>query len=251
MGCCYSDLETDDMSLNFLVILKKKDFSKTIECLNKKNKITRTLRKLPGNVHIIDFDDNKYTIKGLKMPYVLYAKLPKENIYVTSDTWDSEYFNSQILELVHIFTMLGGLDIKFAAINDYGSEKTQSLGVNICIPNMPLKISAEMEHITNEENSNSLGGFIRIRSTKKIEYENVDDFINKNKLYYSKFYPEWKTLISFKLNNSITKMDFEYKFNRGFYCSSSLGTDMEKNGISCKLTSAINNYTTVRFNVNF
>lgn len=251
MGCTMSELEDDCMSLEFLVILKKSDFSKTLECCNKKNQIMRTLSKLPGNVRIGKFGESGYTIKGLKMPYVLYTKLPKEGIYVTSDSWDTEYFNSQILELVQIFTALGAFEIKFDSGFEYSSDKTTNIEAKLKIPNVPINLSTELKHSQGNEEDSSFGGLIKIKSIKEIEYKSVDDFIIKNRLYYTKFYPEWKNIIEYKLNNSITKLDFEYTFHRGFYCSSSLGLDIEKIGIACKMTSATDNSVVVSFKVCF
>lgn len=251
MGCSFSEPEEDAMSLNFLVILKKSDFASTIECLNKKSIIKRTLRKLPGNVHIAKFDDTKFFIKGLKMPYVLYTKLPKEGIYVTSDAWDNEYFNSQILELIQIFTALGSTEIRFDTSNEHNSEKQSNINMGLKLPNVPLKLSAEAEQTEITEEASSFGGLIRIKSVKPPNYTDINDFITKNQLYYTKFYPEWKGLIEYKLSNSITKLNFEFTFHRGFYCSSSLGVDLEKIGISCKLINSANNSTTVSFRVNF
>lgn len=251
MGCVQSEQENDSMSLDFLVILKKRDFSKTLECFNKKNQTLRTLSKLPGNVNIGRFGESKYTIKGLKMPYVLYTKLPKEGIYVTSDSWDTEYFNSQILELIQIFTALGAIEIKFFSNLEHSNDKTKTLSAGVRVPNVPLKLSAEINNSEEHDIENSLGGLIKIKSSKKSEYEDSDHFIRVNKLFYTKFYPEWKSIIQYKLSNSITKLDFEYTFHRGFYCNSSLGLDIEKVGISCKITSAVNNSTTVSFQVTF
>lgn len=251
MGCTFSEIEEDCMSLEFLVILKKNDFSRTFECLNKKNRIIKTLSKLPGNVRIGRFGEHNYTIKGLKMPYVLYTKLPKEGIYVTSDSWDIEYFNSQILELIHIFTALGAYKIKFESLLEHSSEKIFNTTSNLKIPNVPIKLSTEINNSNGHEESDTFGGLIKIKSIKEIKYDSVDDFIKKNKLYYTKFYPEWKNIIEYKMFNSVSKLDFEYTFHRGFHCSSSLGTEIDKIGVTCKIMSAINNTTTVSFKVNF
>ena len=251
MGCIQSEIEDDAMSLDFLVILKKKDFSKTLECFNKKNKILRTLSKLPGNVNVGRFGESNYVVKGLKMPYVLYTKLPKEGIYVTSDSWDTEYFNSQILELIHIFTSLGATEIKFFSNSEHSTEKQKGISAGLKVPNVPLKLSAELYNSEEHEIENSLCGLVKIKSSKMMQYSSVEDFIKINRLFYTKFYPEWRGIILYKLSNHITKLDFEYTFHRGIYCSSSLGLDLEKVGISCKITSAINNSTTVSFKVKF
>ena len=251
MGCYFSELEDDSMVLEFLVILKKSDFSKTFECLNKKNQILRTLSKLPGNVRIGKFGETGYTIKGLKMPYVLYTKLPKENIYVTSDSWDTEYFHSQILELIQIFTALGAYEIKFDTDLEHNSEKTLKLATGLKIPNIPIKLSAEITHAQEEDSDISFDGLIKIKSITQIEYSGIDDFINKNKLYYTKFYPDWKNIIEYKLNNTIIKLEFEHTFKRGFYCSTTLGADIEKNGISCDISGHTGETTSVSFKVSF
>lgn len=247
MGCVISEPE-EDMSLNFLVILKKSDFSKTIKCCNRKNQIKRTLQSLPGNVKITKFDETKL-IKGLKMPYVLYTKLPKENIYVTSDIWDIEYFNSQVLELIQIFTALGAKEIKFDSNKKY--DNTFSIESNLKLTNIPIKLASSVEHTESHNESNSFGGYIKIKTPNKKVYKSLDEFIENNQLYYTKFYPEWKSLILYKMHNDIDNINFEYSFQRGFHCGTNLSVDIEKIGISCKLVSAENNSTTLGFSVTY
>ena len=116
MGCNMSDTIEDNVSLDFLILLKKDDYRATFQCMSTMNKFKRNLRKLPGNVNIEKLSKTTKDIKGLKIPYVVYIKLPKENVYVTSDTWEYEYFNSQVMELIGIFTLLGASEISFSAL---------------------------------------------------------------------------------------------------------------------------------------
>ena len=240
MGCIYSNNEDDIMSLDFLVILKKKNLSKKFGCMAKINKLKYALKRLPGNIHLATFDDSSYNVKGLRLPRVLYIKLPKENIYVTSDTWDGEYFNSQILELVEIFTELGATEIKFSTSSSKSNESSIGASSSVQLPNVPINLTTDVESTRKDEQSTSLNGLIKMKSVTTIQYDSVGEFIKRNNLYYTGMYPEWRSLILFKLHKNVTILNFEFTFNRGMYCNTSIGTNLSNMGISCHISESIN-----------
>jgi len=253
MGCSESILENENMSLSFLILLKKSDYKKNIECLNKVSKIKRIARKLPGNVIICELSDSKHVIKGLKVPYVVYSKLPKEGIYVSSDTWDAEYFNSQIMELIQIFTNLGAIEIRFNSGRGQHHDSSVTGHLGFKVNNVPVGLGADIEHEESYEVGNTFGGHIKIKKPKRKSYKSVDDFIVKNGLYYANYYPDWKALIKHKLETSTSILNFEYTFHRGFFCNDSLSVDLERIGIYSKLSmsNSSNNNIAIMFKIDF
>jgi hypothetical protein len=260
MGCVFSankkhsESPLNGLSLEFLIILKERDFDKKT-CVSLYKKVKMATRKLPGNVHICSYNDvDNYNIKGLKLPYILYTKLPKENTYVSSDSWESEYFNSQTLELINIFTSLGASEIKFKTTRDHNDSSLMGIhaNANLNLVNIPVNINAEIEHYEDSDDQNVFDGQIKIKDPILEKYDNIDDLIDKKNLYYTKNNYAWKSLISYKLNNeSTTKLKFNTTFYRGFHCVTKISADLEALGISVNLFNSGSKYVKTIFEVRF
>lgn len=244
----------NDLSLEFLIILKDHDFKKK-KCCSLLKKIRGVTKKLPGNIHISSYENSKkYNIKGLILPYVLYMKLPKENIYVSSDTWEAEYFNSQTLELLKIFSLLGASDIKFKTSRDHNDATGIGMRAtaNLNAANIPLKMGAEIEHFEECDDSNIFDGQIKIKNPVTTQFETLEDFIDKNNMFYIKNNCEWQSLVNYKLqNNSITKMKFNIIFYKGFKYNINVSADLEALGISVSLFDSGSKFVKTTFEVRF
>lgn len=244
----------NELSLEFLIILKEYDFNKKTCCSLLKN-IKKATKKLPGIVHICSYENVKqYKVKGLMLPYVLYMKLPKEDMYVSSDAWESEYFNSQTLELLKIFTVMGASDIKFKTTRDH--NESNGIGVhanaNLNAINIPLKVNAELEHYEDSDDSNAFDGQIKTKQPNVEKYENLNELIEKHKLYYIKNNYEWQSLISYKLqNDTITKLKFNTTFYKGFKCGTKITADLEALGISICYFDSGSKFVKTTFEVRF
>lgn len=249
MGCNLSDMREDDVSLDFLILFKKDDYQKTFQCMSKMHQIKHKIKKLPGNVNIEKLSETTKEIKGLKIPYVVYIKLPKEHVYVTSDVWEIDYFNSQVMELISIFTALGAGEITFSTTKATNDEKSMEASVGAKITNISVMLEASREIKHNEHSKFS--GYIKINNVAKVKVKTVKDFIRDNKLYYANFYPEWKSLIAYKLNTDTTQIDFEYTFHKGFHCQTKVGMKLEDNGIICGFTNTNVQDITLKFFVTF
>lgn len=244
----------NELSLEFLIILKDHDFNEK-QCCSLFKRTKRATKKLPGIVHICSYENvKKYKVKGLMLPYVLYMKLPKEEIYVSSDAWESEYFNSQTLELLKIFTVLGASDIKFKTARDHNEGNGVGIhaNANLHAINIPLKVGAEIEHYEDSDDANIFDGQIKTKQPISEKYENMNDLIEKHKLYYVKNNYEWQSIISYKLqNDTITKLKFNTTFYKGFKCGTSITTDLEAIGISVCLFDSGSKFVKTTFEVYF
>lgn len=244
----------NELSLEFLIILKEHDFN-TKKCCSLLKNVKKATKKLPGIVHVCSYENVKnYKVKGLMLPYVLYMKLPKEDIYVSSDAWESEYFNSQTLELLKIFTVLGASDIKFKTSRDHneGSGIGVHTNANLNAINIPLKVGADLEHYEDAEDANAFDGQIKTKQPVSEKYENLNELIDQHKLYYVKNNYEWQSLISYKLqNDSVTKLKFNTTFYKGFKCGTKITTDLEALGISVCLFDSGSKFVKTTFEVHF
>lgn len=265
MGCVLSSnqfdtiespklINSNDLTLEFLIILKEHDFEKK-NCCSLLKEIKKATTKLPGIVHICSYKNvTNYKIKGLMLPYMLYMKLPKEDIYVSSDAWESEYFNSQTLELLKIFTILGASDIKFKTSRDHNDGNITGIHTNANLNsiNIPLKMGAEIEHYDDNDDSNAFDGQIKIKKPNVEKYENLNDMIEKNNLHYVKNNYEWQSLISYKLkNDTVTKLKYNTTFYKGFKCGTKITADLEAIGISVCLFDTGSKFVKTTFEVHF
>ena len=266
MGCIASSDQIDaiesaklpnfnDLSLEFLIMLKEHDFKKKTYCCSLLKHIKRATKKLPGIVHICSYENIKnHKVKGLVLPYVLYMKLPKEEIYVSSDAWESEYFNSQTLELLKIFTSLGASDIKFKTSRDHneGTMMGVHTNANLNAINIPIKVGAELDHYEDSDDANVFDGQIKTKQPTLEKYNNLDELINRHNLYYVKNNYEWQSLISYKLqNDSVTKLKFNTTFYKGFKCGTKITADLEALGITVCLFDTGSKFVKTTFEVHF
>lgn len=247
----------NELLLEFLVILKDHDFEikKCFQMYNMYERTKNATKKLPGKTHICTMEEAKgFKIKGMKLPYVLYMKLPKENVYVSSDSWASEYFNSQTFELITIFTTLGATEVKFKTSRDHNESTGAGVhtGANLNAINIPIKVGADVEHFEDGDDSNTFDGQIKIKQPMCIKYGNLTEFIEKQNLYYTKNNHEWQSLIGYKLNNdTVTKLKFNTTLYKGFKCSTTVTADLEALGISVFLFDSGSKYVKTIFEVHF
>ena len=244
----------NELSLEFIIILKDHDFLYN-RCGSLYKHIKKATKKMPGKVNICRHDEiKKYKIKGLILPYVLYIKLPKEDTYVSSDAWETEYFNSQTLELLKIFTLLGASDIKFKTTRDHNDINSVGLhaGLNLNSINVPVKVGTDIEHYEDVDDGNAFDGQIKIKQPLTEKYNSLESLIEKNSLYYVKNNYEWQSLISYKIqNDTITKLKFNTTFYKGFKYGTKIAADLEALGISVCLFDSGSKYVKIIFEVYF
>ena len=116
MGCENSRMAKSDGSafrhtdiMEFLIVLKDKDFEKSYTCPSYYDKVNKNGSNLPGILEcekLNTIQESKYIIRDIALPRTVYIKLPKEKLFVASDIWEYEYMKSQIQELILIFGLL-------------------------------------------------------------------------------------------------------------------------------------------------
>jgi hypothetical protein len=78
-----------------------------------------------------------YAVRGVVSRHALYARLPKEDIYVPLDDWYHEYLKSQMLELMYVLRRLGARSVQLTleraddaeASSDASASASASLGL--------------------------------------------------------------------------------------------------------------------------
>lgn len=256
MGCASSrDIKSKGGTFgsDFMILVNSDDYE-SHHCFSSLVEDSKKLgKKLPGRLHIYNITKlnlSQINIKGLPSLHSLYVKLPKENIYVLSDSWEAEFFNVQMLESIYIWTQLGAKEIKFTSQQNICNSKefNAEIGGGAFLANANLGGKYE----NNDTENGKMSGNIIIDNPKKINYEGLSDFINKNNIYYSKFSPQWLNIITYKLNNpTLTHIDFQYEFTKGVHCGGSIAAKFNNIGISFGLSSDKSNSVHVEYYVEF
>jgi hypothetical protein len=118
--------------------------------------------------------------------------------------------------------------------------------------NIPLKVGTDLEHYEDGEDGNAFDGQIKTKQPVARKYETLEDFIEKNNLYHVNNNYEWKSLISYKLqNDTITKLKFNTTFYKGFKCGTKITADLEALGISVCLFDSGSKFVKTVFEVYF
>ena len=152
---------TNDI-LNFLIVLTDDNYiNKSI--FGGKSLYNKLLSKKDlfyGNLEIKKFSEftkntdnisSKYLIEGNITPRIVYIKLPKENIYVSADTFQDKYLDSKINELISIFTNLHAEIINISIIHENASNLKLSLGSDVNINGVKANINASKTNDNNKK----------------------------------------------------------------------------------------------------
>lgn len=255
MGCSSShDIKSaKSMSTEFMILFESDDFEERIFFDNKVEKAQKVSSKLPGRFAAYDItklDELNIRIKGMPVIHALYIKLPKENIFVTSDTWEEDFFSAQILETMHIWTQLGAKEIKFDSQRSLDNSHAIMADIGIGSPGTKFSVGGSYENRKSEEGKFS--GNVVLDHPKKINYVDLDNFIDKNNIYYSRFAPRWLNIIEYKLDNqNLYHIDFQYTFTKGIHCSAKVFAKFNDIGISFGLSSDRTQSTYVCYDVDF
>lgn len=255
MNCGGKVIIDDDCTMitEFMVLFKSSDFISTSILGSKVEKTKKLSTKLPGNLivyNIKDINNNNIKIKGVPVLHTLYVKLPKENIIVTSNMWENDYFNSQILETIHIWTCLGVKQIKFESKRSAENSKSSSgkIGLGSCFSGADLGGKFENE---NDEKGTITGKLI-LNEPHVPNYESLKDFIDSNGIYYMKNSPKWLHLITYKLKyKSLSHVDFEYEFTRDIHCDSNVTSKFNNMGITFKTSDDFTRTIHIKYNIEF
>jgi hypothetical protein len=168
---------------------------------------------LSGNLQIMDFNDYvkdenniKYRIGGELTKYVLYKKLPKDEIYVPENEYSMRNFTSMYNEFIHILSIL---NIKSIKINIVNEDKCKVL--------CNLYSESSIDELHNKMKIDSNTNYSDKRHTAKKIMELLDE--DKKNLYYYHIKEDWKNIIERRLNGQN-----DGKYNTELVESQEMGT---------------------------
>jgi hypothetical protein len=189
-------LHRRNVRLQFLILLRDEDYHKCI--FSYKDFITYRKNKFPGDLIIENFDDCHqlpYFIQDPPIPRQLYIMLPKEKIFVASDTFTESYIRSKMRELIQIFVKLNAKSIKFMRYDTQKETSNIGFDAGITIPQAKVSQGTRVE----KEDSNFSGFQYEMRFDENTTPFEIDHFMSDD-FYYLKQEPSWQDIISRRID---------------------------------------------------
>lgn len=227
--------------LEFLVILDGDD-EQPINCLfsSLKEKVLKYSNKLQGKLHVADIQsdkcsccDTQYIIQDVISTRKLYAKLPKENIYIELSKFEHEYIKSKMEELIYIFRKLGARELDITINKDNGQEKETSGFIEASLGFFGLGAGISYSHAENDLNNIQIHlEFEKKEDKEKISEQTfIDSFYNDPHIHYLHNHPDWQGFINGRIIGKMKQIDFVFIHSNAISINRNVQVKLEKIGI--------------------
>ena len=205
----------------------------------------------PGVLDIINIKELKtskeFIIKDNVLPKQLYIKLPRENIYVLSDIFYESYFQSQMNELIRIFTTLKAetIDIHIHQDNTNNSVMNIHAGTHYT----PVDLEVQYSDVKKEHNKMvTIKNMVFKNNEKNID---INDFTVKKNFYYLPNQDEWQDIIRNRIKKSMIKDTYYYTYENNMLISKELIAELKIFNIGFKYNIEKNKNITMKYKVKY
>jgi len=195
---------------------------------------------MQGKLHTALIDQDKctccnqsFSIQDVVAPRVMYALLPKEEVYVNIQEWEHEYLKSQVQELVHIFRCIGAneLMIKTSQKDEDKKSVGGGLGVNL----FGIDVEAEATIKKETVNYDSIQTHIVFdKHDKDVVAPTLDELLTDKNVYYLKHRPAWISFVNCRLKGCATEIEFAFTHHDMIHMKRSFVTRLQRLGVSIK-----------------
>jgi len=255
----------------FLIVLYPDDLYWTyVKCVkvSKKKYFMKQSKYMNGFLHIRPLDNlsnismetkpvceccNKpYSIRGLITRRMLYAKLPKEGIYVSVNNWYHEYLKSQMLELLYIFRMLGADTITLQLQRSTDESKSIDVSTNISGIFSDLNVTAGIKdnHVTKNDDSIDLSATYEKDDNFK-PYNSFDSFLKDDTIYYLTQNQDWQDFIAQRIDCKIKDLNFKFTVANNLQVDKTFYANVKQMGFNLDVKTEDDCSFTVSGTVNF
>ena len=220
--------------MDFLVLLTEEDNVNQGWFWNSsvKNSLLKKKNKIPGNLHILNFDDiNKpeimkdFIIDGVPLPREMYIKLPNKNIYVSTEKYALKYLSLRENELKNIFIGLGAKTIKWTVKRSNNNNTNIEMGASVS-PNNMSGIKEEIKISNSNELFNSETNEMHFDFNENINKLDHNLFVNSDFYFLPKEY-EWQDIIIRRIENNLMMDKYNFKYSDSIKFKSSLSSKLK------------------------
>lgn len=211
--------------LCFLTLLVDNDYIKNNYCYKYSNEDILLSKKdlFPGILKVMSYKDielqKEYIIEDIPLPKEIYIKLPKENIYISSDNFQFRYLLSQNNELINIFILLGAKTIKWNIKQENNLDKKININSGINVKGIDFNTGINLDEQKN--NTSIFLNELHFSNTKTpLSFDMFKN--NENEFYYLPGKYEWQNIIKRRIKRGLQYDKYVYKYNNCYKLNSSL-----------------------------
>lgn len=243
---------TSNDIMNFLIVLSDKHYEKrTLFHRSDYDKLVKLKEYFPGPLHIINVNDldkpenKQFIIEGNVMIKKLYARLPKEKIYVDFANFNEKYFNSKINELISIFSVLQAEKIVLSIHSESAEDIAVNFAGGVRAKNIELDVGAGGEMHKND----CIEKKWEIKFSKTNTPIKTIELVDVKKFYYLPKEPEWIEIIRKRISRGMIEDNYVYTHHNDNHFSSSFFTDLQMLHIDVNYNSAKYNNISITYSV--
>jgi hypothetical protein len=240
--------------MNFLIVLSDKHYEhRTLFHRSDYDKLVKLKEYFPGPLHIINVNDldkpenKQFIIEGYVMIKKLYAKLPKEKIYVDFANFNEKYFNSKINELISIFSVLKAERIVLSMHNESSEDIALNFAGGVRANNIELDAGAGGESHRN----NSLQKKWEIKFGKTDIPIKTIELVDTKKFYYLPKESEWIEIIRKRISRGMIEDNYVYTHHNDNHFSTSFFTNLQMLQIDANYSSSKYNNISIEYSVTY
>lgn len=152
----------------------------------------------------------------------LLLKLPKENMFVPIQDWDSRYCQSKISELTDLMMYLGASEIEYQVINNNSSSDAQGINFDVSAygVNVGGGVAIEKEESSLKKNFQKI-----IFQKPSMNIQKINDGSN---FHYLSQNHDWQHMINQRLNSCISSYDIKTQITERISINKSAKICLEK-----------------------
>ena len=153
----------------------------------------------------------KFRVEGVAHAHVLYARLPKEGIYVRVGAWEHGYLKSQVQELVYIFRRIGVRELEITVHKSDSSQKSAEADVGAGLMDYGVEAGGKVMH--THKTLNSIHTHLLFPEEDEEDEQRRPDeasLLSDPNIYYLGVKPDWLNMVRERLNGLVTELSFEF-----------------------------------------
>ena len=233
-------------ALEYLVLLNRGDDDEPVHhCCNVKcgcrsmrdQLLEEGGRGLQGVLHVGWVDGTnkcecchtKFKVEGMAHAHVLYARLPKEGIYVRVGAWEHGYMKSQVQELVYIFRRIGVRELEIAVHKSDSSHQSAEADVGAGFLDYGVEAGGRVMH--THKTVNSIHTRLRFPEDDDPAHPDEASLLSDPNIHYLGLKPDWLAMVRERLNGLVTDISFEFTHFQTLAMHSEFRARVQKIGI--------------------
>lgn len=204
-------------------------------CLTRKY-LAKLQENIVGKLHVVsqnavghpicDCCNKQFQVCDFIKQNSLLVKLPKEDMFVPIEEWDTRYLKSKVSELIDLMMYLGASEVQYNVINKNTSHDSQGIDADVSV--YGINVGAGMELETGESSTHSISGRI-IFQRPNVDIQKITD--TKNFHYLSQNH-DWQHMINQRIDACISRYEIKTHVSERLQINKSAKMSLQKLNIN-------------------